>query len=156
ELSFFATSLLPRYFSALEDFGRIDQLLAEDVDARALFAATRLAGAPDPVFLVDTSTQEAAAHPEPPGPPVSTDEPSRDWRRRANGAAAAGNVVRAALLCARTDEGRARAELDRLVERLQRALHLDTATAAVWRQALPALLPRAARGIWPIEARLLY
>ena len=47
----FAPRLLPRYFSALDDFGPIDQMLAEDVDAGALFQATRLAGDPDPETL---------------------------------------------------------------------------------------------------------
>src|SRR5205814_1821485 len=36
-----------------------DQLLARDVDADALFVNTRLSGAPDPVILTDTSSDES-------------------------------------------------------------------------------------------------
>src|SRR5205085_1268642 len=53
ELTYFAPTLLPRYFPTLDDYDRIDRVLAEDVDALALFAASRLAGAPDPDVLVD-------------------------------------------------------------------------------------------------------
>jgi hypothetical protein len=74
-----------------------------------------------------------------------------------------GNCVRAAILRAQADrlgqpEGspEPRAELEPLVPRLQAALHLDDREAAAWRETLPALLPGAARGTWPAEARLLF
>ncbi len=102
-----------------------------------------------------------------PIPQTFSEERYRDYLTRADKASAAGNVVRAAIL--RTQAGcvampefagevqaGARAELDRLVERMKLALPLDDDQAEAWRQALPALLPRAARGIWPAEARLLY
>ncbi len=170
ELSFFAAPLLPTYFPAIDDFGRIDRILAGDVDGAALFAATRPAGAPEPAVPVD-----APARPEePPAPGEDTpvprtisDERFRDLAERADRAAAAGNLVRAGLrrtqaagvappALAVDVQARARADLDRLVARLRAALHLDDAGAAAWREALPALLPRAARGVWPAEARLLY
>src|SRR5262249_4123659 len=40
--------------------------------------------------------------------------------------------------------------------RLQQALRLTDDEAAAWARALPALLPPAAHGFWPGEARLLY
>src|SRR5205085_4878137 len=59
ELRHFAANLLPVYFPAIGDFERIDRLLAADLDADALFAQTRLAGAPDPVVRTDTSSDES-------------------------------------------------------------------------------------------------
>jgi hypothetical protein len=50
ELRHFAENLVPRYFSALRDREAVDRLLAEDVDAVGLFAATRPAGAPLPAI----------------------------------------------------------------------------------------------------------
>jgi hypothetical protein len=170
ELSTFAASLLPYYFPSIEDFGPIDQLLAEDVDAAALFAATRLAGAPDPVVSVDVPDQAEEPGQEPTGATVLPAPPAEQYRdlvAHADEVAAAGNAVRAAIYrvqaaraappeLAAAVQAQARAELDRLVERLQVALELSSAEAQAWRQALPALLPRAAHGVWPAEARLLY
>src|SRR5262249_7850262 len=51
---------------------------------------------------------------------------------------------------------RAAAELHQLVHRLQAALDLSDAEAAEWRNALPPLLAKTARGVWTVEARLLY
>ena len=48
ELKYFARHLLSRYFPAIDDADRVEAVLAEVVDADALFAATRPAGAPDP------------------------------------------------------------------------------------------------------------
>src|SRR5205814_6804986 len=46
--------------------------------------------------------------------------------------------------------------LVRLAQRLQPALHLDRAALEEWQSVLPALLGKAAQGIWAVEARLLY
>jgi len=171
DLSFFAPTLLPRYFPAVEDFGQIDRILAEDLDAPDLYAGSRLAGAPDPVFTVDDADGADQSGPDQGGAvpiiaPAAATEKYGDLMTRADRAAAIGNSVRAAiyltraagLAAAEAGEAQARveAELDRLVERLQRALHLDDAEAQAWRLALPALLPRTAREFWPAEARLLY
>jgi hypothetical protein len=48
ELRHFAPHQLPLYFPACADFASVDATLALDVDGAALFAATRLEGAPDP------------------------------------------------------------------------------------------------------------
>jgi hypothetical protein len=50
----------------------------------------------------------------------------------------------------------ARAELAVLVDRLRPALGLGDAEVKAWRLVLPGLLGPAARGAWPVEARLLY
>ena len=166
ELRFFARPLLARTFPALEDGDKIDRILAEDVDAAGLFAATRLAGAPDPEFVQEEPDQEeeaaadgfmpAAGLPAAPGTNAAI-------LSSADRAGAAGNVVRAAILrtqaagvAALESNVAAQAELDQLIQRLQAALAWDEKHAEAWRQALPALLGPAARGIWPAEARLLY
>jgi hypothetical protein len=165
ELRHFAPTLLPRYFPGLEDFEQVDALLAEDVDAESLFAATRLAGAPDPVPPPEGQEDVDEAPPAAPALPPS----EHDYHRlleRAGKEAGRGNDVRAALLRARAARvappglgpevaASARADLDRLAERLRAALDLDAA-AANWRQVLPTLLDQAVAGRWPPEARLLY
>ncbi len=155
ELRFFAGALLSRYFSTIEDFGSIDKILAEDVDAQALFAVTRLAGAPDPVGAVEVPAQaeqsetgDAAACPA-----ATPGQRHGDLLAWADKDEAAGNAVRAAI---RRRRAGVAANLDSLVGRLQAALQLSETEAGAWRQALPGLLARAAQGFWPVEARLLY
>jgi hypothetical protein len=172
ELRLFAAGYLPRYFPSLHPYEAVDKVLAVDLDAAGLFAATRLAGAPDPVTTADFAPEEggldapdAGAEPLAPGRPSEGEY--RRQLRKADRAAAVGNVVRSALRKTRAaraaapaavEETRAaaRAEVDRLVGRLRDALKLTDAEAEAWSKALPALLEPASRGIWPVEARLLY
>jgi hypothetical protein len=169
EMRHFAATLLPRYFPALkEDAARVEAVLAEDVDAPALYEATRLADAPDPTFPADSSE---TAEPVPTlverlAAPLTLRQ-AGSLLARAEKARAVGNVVRAAL-CAtraagaaegdRATEARAaaRADLQQLLRRLQVALHLEAAEAGEWGRLLALLLDDAARGHWPAEARLLY
>jgi hypothetical protein len=166
-----ARNLLPYYFPAIDDFRRIDAILAEDLDAAHLCQRCRPAGAADPVMQeaeesdLDGQDESAAAAPLAPPPLAPLQEVQRQLLKvRADVAAARGNTVRAALLLARLDPGdgqtlsaRAGAELDRLCGRLQPALQLSDDEVTAWRQALAPLLQRAARGgVWPVEARLLY
>jgi hypothetical protein len=157
ELRHFERNLLPIYFPAINDFDRINALLAGDVDAEALFRQTRLAGAPTPVMRTDTSSDESDDY---------------YWRviKRAERASRAGNNVRAAILrtkaarvapAALTSTTRAEAEKDlqRLTSRLQAALLLSDSGAGEWLKDLPALLDKADQGDQgsrPVEARLLY
>lgn len=154
ELRYFAANLLPVYFPGLSDFATIDVFLARDVDSDALFAATRLSGAPQPVVRTDTSSDE-----------------SHDYYHRLMGSAdkaeQEGNTVRAAIL--RTKAARvapasleeptrtkAHDDLQRLTRRLQAALELSDGEANEWLKDLPALLDKADQGSWPSEAALLY
>jgi hypothetical protein len=57
ELRHFRDVLLPDYFPALRVLARIDALLAENVDADALFRRTRPVGAPDPSPFRVSDTQ---------------------------------------------------------------------------------------------------
>jgi hypothetical protein len=167
ELRHFAPALVRDYFPGIDDFDRVDALWAEDVDARVLLAKTRLPGAPDPGPLrigrwgVDAAAS-AWADEGPPSP-----EACRHFLDRAERAAARGNCVRAAILMARAArvagpdlrEGvyaGAVTELQRLTPRLQAALDLRPAEVDAWRRSLPLFLEQAARGLWPVEARLLY
>lgn len=154
ELRYFAANLLPVYFPGLSDPAKIDALLAPDVDAEELFTRSRLEGAPQPVFLTDTSSDE-----------------SHDYYRRlmdvAQKADQEGNAVRSAIL--RTKAARvapasleeptrdkALDDLRRLTRRLQAALELSDREAEEWLKDLPALLDKADQGSWPVEAALLY
>lgn len=157
ELRFFLPNLRSTYFPAIRDFDRIDALLAEDVDAEALFRQTRLAGAPEPEVKTDKSADESNDY---------------YWRlmRAADRAERASNLVRAAILrtrAARVAPGaltlgtrtQALADLQRLTDRLQAALKLSEAEAAAWQHVLPALLEKADQGpqeYWTVESRLLY
>lgn len=171
ELSHFAPPLLPRYFPSLGDFARIERQLNEDVDANALFVHTRPVGAPDPVIRVDVPDEEDD---EPAGETVDEEAtaPRSETRYRilsllADRASAAGNVVGAGVRRERAAcqanaalagqaHAAAREELEKLVPRLQAALSLSDAEAEAWREALPGLIVSASRGLWPVEARLLY
>jgi hypothetical protein len=154
ELRFFAANLLPIYFPALRDTASMDRLLDGVVDGAAIFARTRLAGAPEPVLRTDTRSDESHDY---------------FWRlnRSAQRALETGNTVRAAIL--RTRAARvapaaltaatrrdAKADVQRLTQRLQAALQLSETQAADWLSVLPALLDRADQGTWPVEAALLY
>jgi hypothetical protein len=171
ELRYFAPALVPRYFPSLRDRTDLEQILTEDLSARRIFAETWLEGAPDPVTAADGVDREDARGPDLSEPAATVPGYSTDDVQallgRARAAAAGGNAVRAAILCERVAQASqpeqaaaaraaARTEVNRLADRLGVALDLDEPATEAWRQALPALLPRAARRIWPVEARLLY
>jgi hypothetical protein len=153
ELRYFAPGLLASTFPGLDDRGRIDRLLARDLDAGALFARTRLPNAPDPGTA-----------------PTAVVEPPEEYgklMRRARRAAAAANCVQAAILHTRAarvapaalaagTRAAAEADLQRLTDRLRDALRLSEAEVAEWRKDLPALLDKADQGRRPVEAALLY
>ncbi|WP_406696140.1 hypothetical protein V5E97_34620 [Singulisphaera sp. Ch08] len=177
ELRRFAPGLIAHTFPAIEDPMAVDSLLAELVDDEALYQATRLEGAVDPVIELIPGSSEDEVEGEDDG--TFDTEPRDDWpveqatgasRRlldRADAIAIRGNLVRAAILrteaarrttpeLAESVQAEARSELERLARRLQRALTFDDSEAERWRRALPALLERSARGFWTPEARLLY
>jgi hypothetical protein len=164
ELRYFAHHLLPRYFPAITRFDDVDRLLAEDVDAEALFSRTRPEGAPDPV---EVAAGESAGGE---GLEAEAFTALPDWEAplaKADRAASRGNLVRAAILrmrAARASSGPqadamrrgAEGDLGRLVRRLQQALKLGDREALIWHEALTSLLEPASRVLWPAEARLLY
>jgi hypothetical protein len=153
ELRQFLPSLLTNYFPGIRDFGKVEALLARDVDAPALFSQTRLAGAGDPVQPVDVRGDESQ---------------ELYWKivRQAQGAADEGNLVGAAILrmrasrvapAAQTLPTRQEAEKDiaQLAGRLADALELTEAETADWARHLTLLLDKADQGARPMEARVL-
>lgn len=165
ELRYFAPALLPRYFPALRDRDDIEHVLAEDVDAGAVFAATRLAGAPDPIAPTAVVEQRAESKQE--SALARDGERCRRLAARAENESARGNAVRAAIRltqaahCAPTEldgqyQSVAAQELDRLIARLQAVLPFGETEAKTWQRSLSALLAPAAVGFWTAEARLLY
>ncbi len=154
EFTLFLPDLLPVYFPAIRDPQRIDGILAADVDARALFERTRLAGAPGPVVRPDESADE---------PTEACFQLMRDARR----ASRTGNNVRAAILRSRAAriapaaltlrlKGEVEADLQQLTERLREALKLTEEERLERRKDLPPLVDKTGEGQWSAEARLLY
>lgn len=170
DLLYFAPSLIAYYFPALEDLDEVHELIASDLDVTRILAGSRPPGAPEPSTFRDVGSdrleEPAAPKPESPEPDPSS-VTWRRWLRTAERAADRGNQLRAALwremaVSRAPSEQRpaissmARMELDLLSRRLQPALQLTDAEALSWRHCLGILLPAAARGLWPKEARLLY
>jgi hypothetical protein len=154
DLRWFLPDVPPIYFPGIRDFRRIDETLAADLDAHAVYQRTRLAGVTGPM----------------PRPDEQTDEPT-DYCvkliRLAKRAARSGNDIRAAILRTRaariapaalTLRCRADAleDLRHLTSRLQAALKLSDAEVAEWLKDLPALIEKTGDEQWSIEARLLY
>ena len=153
ELRFFAPNLLPVYFPSLPPVADVEAVFARDVDAAAVFARTRLGGAPDPAPKTDDQADE-----------------SHDfyWRltQAARRAAKHKDTVGAAILHTRAArvappilagpaQDAAGRDLDGLVARMTAALGLSPAEAVAWRQVLPALLDKADQGSRPVEEALL-
>lgn len=173
ELRQFAPGLLDAYFPELTEREDIERLLLEDVDGPGLFAATRPAGAPDPVESSPrdedpVDTDEAAFSDRGAGvrlPPSETG--FRNWLQRAEAAESTGNLVRSLIYHARAAEcapaehfaktrTAMRAGLQAFLQRLERALEIPPDHREPWRRSLLALVHRSTHGIWPVESRLLY
>jgi hypothetical protein len=163
ELRHFEPHRLGQFFPTILDTASVDTVLAEDVDATALLAQTRLPGAvgpelPPPVSETVPIEQDAGTTSGPPGA----------LRLRAEDAARRGNCVRSAILLykalrsgapptqAGSLRGAARGEIEQLVSRLGRALQFPHGERNDWARCLLALLEPASKGFWPVEARLLY
>jgi hypothetical protein len=154
ELRYFASNLLPAYFPGVRDAEAVEHLLAQDVDAAALFERTRLAGAPTPVIRTAGSTDEVHEY---------------YWKlvHSADKAAQAGNMVKSAILRTRAarvapvafspgTRADAEADIRRLTTRLQHALLLSDAEANEIHGDLVKLLDKADQGHQPVEAAILY
>jgi hypothetical protein len=168
ELRLFAPEQLPWYFPAIREPEGIAEILARDVDYRAVQDSTRLAGAERVVLTTDyefhapDQVEPIEVDPLRPSPPAY-------WRliARAERAGSVGNVVTAAILrhkAARVAlphhqermQSLATAELRRLVVRLQQALGFNDEAAKRWVAALIPVLQRSDQGFRTVESRLLY
>jgi hypothetical protein len=155
ETRFFSPQVLPAVFPGIRDHARIDAMLAEDVDAVALYQQTRLAGAPEPTVPADRGNEETESH-------------EHYWLlvRAAERSELSKNLVRAAILRMRAwriapaalssgTREQALGDMHRLVDRLTAALKLTPEQAAQWDDVLPLLLDKADQGTRPAEARFL-
>lgn len=154
ELRFFVPDLLPVFFPAIREPGRVQEIIGRDIDAPAIFSRTRLGDVAEPRSLDDNGD----------------DEPSDAcWKlvREARAAARADNHVRAAILRTRaariapaalTQKLRADVEKDLaiLTERLKKALKLTDEEAREWQKDLPPLVDKSGEEQWSVEAKLLY
>ena len=174
ELRRFAPSFLPRYFPGLANPEAVDALVGQDVDAEGLFQATRPAGAADPRDACELDEWAGLTAEQGPSeadlalPAEAVSEAKyRFFMRKSLRPASLGNVVRAAICHARAARcapaemaGRVgsaiQADVYRLICRLRVALQLEEASPEPWRESLFALVGQTPRGIWTVEARLLY
>jgi hypothetical protein len=154
EFRYFLPDLLAAYFPGIRDHRRVEEVLARDVDAAALFERTRLIVASKPVPRIDASADE---------PTEACSQLMRDARK----AARAGNNVRAAIkriraariapaaLTAKLRQ-EVEADLDQLTGRLRDALKLTDEERGEWRKVLPVVLDKTGEEQHSAEARLLY
>jgi hypothetical protein len=167
ELRYFAPDVLASYFPSVDDIDRVEEILAEDVDADSILQMT-----------VDLATDDSArpaqriaergrlpADIEAAGP--RTSYAFQKLLRDAAHTAVRGNDVRAAILHTRAaavgqpklaEQATAFAEADirRLADRLRQALKIEVRAADPWCDLLAALLKESAYGFWNPAARLLY
>ncbi len=154
ELRSFGWNLIPVYFPSLPPTAHVDALIAEDLDAEAVFHRTRLPGAPDPTPKTDDQSDESHAY-------------YYRLERTARRAAAAGDTVMAAIhhtraarvapaALTRPAHAAATKDIHNLVDRLQAAVGLTDDEAERWRKVLPSLLDKADQGNRPVEAAILY
>jgi hypothetical protein len=171
DLRYFSPALLGDFFPSLDDIGRVERLLGEDIDAPTLFARTRLPGALNPSQVNDLGViqasrdSEVSENPPPLGPP--SEEACRAFLETAERVGDLGNAVRSAILRQRASlvsppevqgqiREKAAMELERLIDRLRAPLDLTPGEVEEWRRGLLPLLTLSAQGLWPVEARLLY
>ncbi|MEI8374272.1 MAG: hypothetical protein WCJ35_15725 [Planctomycetota bacterium] len=187
-IRYFKPYLIASFFPALESLAKIDEVIAQDIDASNLLEATRLPGTPDPEELREAARAAAEAFDTDPLGMVSDfreDVGSRGqdahwtrgrqrseknyllWSQRAERQTARGNLAGAAIRRARAEfwapRERAaeaatalREEVHGLVDRLLTALRIEDDEPRPWREALLALAHQTPRGLWTVEARLLY
>lgn len=163
ELRHFDPDRVEAYFPTILGPRAVDAILAQDVDAAALVAATRLEGACLPIQAHAQAAPVAVVA----LPPRPDSWAYQGLMARAGRAATRGNVVRAAVWHAQAAaattgaqaeaaQAAAQRDLDDLVDRLQRALGLGDDVAGPWRDAITPLLAPASVGRWAVEARFLY
>ena len=174
ELRYFAASFLSRFFPGIKNPAAVESILRQDVEVEPLFQTTRPTGAPAPRDLGELDewtylSMEPESHLTDSLPPseISSETKYRVLMRKSQKPASVGNVVRAAVYRARAERcapaeyvGRVRSavkmDVYRLIRRLQAALELKEASPQPWQESLFALVNQTPRGIWTVEARLLY
>ena len=173
ELQRFAPDLLATWFPSLAGRADIDSVIGRDIDADAVFHASRLYGAPPPDVTPRVAQDEArlsstrshwfsgtGANP--------SDRGYVRLLRRRERAHERGNTV-AAVVCAMraaeratSDEKResarekARADVASLVERLRHALNFPASDMRDWNASLWELATNSIHDFWNADKRLLF
>lgn len=166
DLATFDSHVSEDYFPSLPHGHAVSRALGEDVDATALLAATRPAGAADPHREPGPDERWLANDTRTIGPPAPRAALS-GLLGDAQEAERKGNNVRAAILRTQVAAtltghqkeqaiGGAHAALSKLVDALAEIFDWDDDTRQEWRQALGPLLEPAAAGFWTRAARCLY
>jgi hypothetical protein len=152
ELRYCTPAMLPRYFPGI-DAATAERVLAEDVDAAAIFAEVgRVLSEPE-ASAKDSSRPTS----EPEALAKHRATSSLTLQAQTDDADHKGNLVRAAILRLRAgDTLAAEQTIARLVGHLLKALHRVEDDPATWQRCLTALLRPASTGMWPVEGRLLY
>ena len=172
ELTHFEPAARSSVFPAIESPAAVEAVLARDLDGRALRAATRPAGAPEPSAPPPETAEpepadEAAEAAEPASGPVGMSARFQRLAARARAANECGNSVRAAILWTRSvphdrpeagqaERAAARAAIRRLAVRLRKALFVQKGETSLWVDALTLLLRHVAGEFWSPERRLLH
>ena len=185
-IRYFQPYLTASFFPALESLEKVDEVIAQDIHAETILDVTRLPGTPEPEELREAAREAAEAFDADPLERFFDHaEDSREraahwgrgrhrsedkyqlWSQRAERQAARGNLAGAAIRRARAEywaprEQAAEAatalrkDVHGLVDRLQAALGIEDTEPRPWREALLALAHQTPRGLWTVEARLLY
>ncbi|MCA9035380.1 MAG: hypothetical protein KDA91_09625, partial [Planctomycetaceae bacterium] len=173
ELQRFAPDLLPVWFPSLDGRIHVNEVIANDLDADAIFRATQLVGAPSPDLTPRqirdeerlTSTRQDWSLGV--GSSPSDRAYLRQMKRR-DRALERGNTV-GAMTCAMqaaeratTEEKRtsahqkARLDIEQLILRLRAALQFDEAEVEDWRASIWELATNSIHGFWNADKRLLF
>ncbi len=157
ELRCFQPDAIEHTFPAMRDLARIDAVVARDLDAATVLAATRPPGAPQS----PTPAAAAASEPSVSAAFRAANQPAlAPARKEATRARARGNLARAAIYSARAgDPSSARVHIELLVDRLAAALGLDgSPVSSTWVPPLVAVAESAAAQEstrFNVDARLL-
>ena len=178
ELKYFAPGLLAVYFPGIESFAAVDRIVERDLEAEEIYLDSWPSGAPDPASrrplaaLLDAADEELPPEGEADDGGSGIVRPPSErlyiyWMASAERAAAAGNLagaaIRRARAVARAPQPRRGHGRDRPAERhpaaggplAERAGRRRRRVARLARGAA-GFGPAAPRGLWTVEARLLY
>ena len=173
QLTMFSPDLLPVWFPSLAETSHVLPIISEHLDPDKLFRETQLYGATQPDLTSGTMRDEARVASErqswtegiqlkPSSGRYARLMKKRDrWNERGNTVAAAVSAARAleaATSGADTQaaEAAARADIEKLAERLHDALSFEQADLGDWQTSLWELLKNATHGFWNSDKRLLY
>ena len=173
QLTLFSPDLLSVWFPSLAETSHMLPIFSEHLDPDKLFLETQLYGATQPDLTSGTMRDEVKVASEreswtegiqlkPSNGRYSRLMKKRDrWNERGNTVAAAVSAARALEAATsgedtQTAETAARADIEKLAERLHEALSFDESDLDGWQSSLWELLTNATHGFWNSDKRLLY